>query len=160
MPGLRALSFYTIFHCEYPLLSSRRAAAHRPAARVSLHDVCSLSPSFPFSPPILMGILFTRRRVRDEKSKVRTETGRPIGYRRKILRIDATARRPGRFSVTDNRHSRCNSRTRDRVIALSFSSVPFHIVLGIFGLWALTTHSYGTIDVEDSRVNEFRMGGR
>lgn len=98
MPGLRALSFYTIFHCEYPLLAPRCRRAATVLPRVSLHDVCSLSPSFPFSPPILMGILFTRRRVHDEKSKVRAyirrKPGRPIGYRRKILRIDATARRP------------------------------------------------------------------
>lgn len=141
MPGLRALSFYTIFHCEYPLLAP---SCHRPAARLSLHDVCSLSPSFPFSPPILMGILFTRRRVRDEKSKVRTYIRRKRGDRSVIgEKYYGSTRRPGAAAVSPSpdRHLRCNSRTRDRVIAFLFSSVPFHIVLGIFGRsrhWALT----------------------
>lgn len=82
--------------------------------RVSLHDASLalyLLPSLSFLPPTaLVGILFTRRRVHDEKSRVRSyirrETGRSIGYQRKILRIDGRELRAGRFLATVTEYNR------------------------------------------------------
>lgn len=101
---LPATGSFVLYYLSLQIPSSRATTAVLP--RVSLHDARSLSPSFPFPPPILVGILFTHgRRVHDEKSKVSErilETRRLIGYRRKILRIDGQVA----ISLSPNRHSR------------------------------------------------------
>lgn len=140
-------------------LSSRRAALP-PSCRASrsttfalylLPSLFLLLSSWVYS---LREDVCTMRKVRSE----RILDGNGATDRLSAKNITDRRDGPAAVSLSPDRHSRCNSRTRDRAIAFSFSSVPFRIVLGIFGLWALTTHSYGTIDVEDSRVNEFRMG--
>lgn len=137
-------------HLRLRLRRLRRRSASRLASRRSLF--ISFLPFFSSYPP--MGILFTRRRVHDEKRKVRTErilerADRSIGYRRKILRIDGAAM--ARWSCLCYRidiRTIIRERGITRVIAFLFSSLPFTSLLEC-------NFRRLRIDDEDSRANDF-----
>lgn len=138
MPATGALSFYTIFHCAHPssppLSRSPTSLWSYPRARLAprrFSRSLSAFPSLSFLPPsILVGILFTRRRVHDEKSRVRSYIRRENGTVDRLSAENIADRRTrttaGRFfaTVTEyNRRMRYIIRNaRDGVIAFLPSS--------------------------------------